>query len=123
MHAAQDPELVQLRNERCRGPASSSAWPWKFDHIETLKQAVLAGLGVAFISMHAIRSEVATQRLHALRVKGVRIVRHFHVIHNQARSVTASGRAFVTLLERTRAPFGSTRTPLRLDEPLIATED
>lgn len=71
----------------------------ELDHVEAIKQAVMAGLGLAFVSTHAIRGETATRRLHALRIRGLRVRRHFHVIHNEARALTASGRAFMALLE------------------------
>jgi DNA-binding transcriptional LysR family regulator len=69
-------------------------------HTEAIKQAVMAGLGVAFLSIHAIRVELETRRLSALRLRGHRVRRHFHVIHNEARTLGASARAFVKLLER-----------------------
>jgi len=56
-------------------------------------------LDVAFASMYAVRGEVGTGRLHPLRLKGVRRRRHFHVIHNENRTLTASGRAFMEALE------------------------
>src|SRR5206468_9928738 len=68
-------------------------------HTEAIKQAVMAGLGVALVSVHAVRGDVASGRLRALRLKGVRIRRHFHVIHNEARTLGASARAFIGLLE------------------------
>jgi DNA-binding transcriptional LysR family regulator len=68
-------------------------------HTEAIKQAVIAGLGVAFVSSHAIAGEIRTGQLSALRLRGHRIRRHFHVIHNEARTLGASGRAFVDLLE------------------------
>jgi DNA-binding transcriptional LysR family regulator len=71
----------------------------ELDHIEAIKQAVMAGLGVAFVSMYAVRGEIATRRLRAVRLKGLRVRRHFHVIHNEARTLTVSGRAFMALLE------------------------
>ena len=67
-------------------------------HTEAIKQAVIAGLGVALVSVHAVRGEIASGRLHALRLKKVRIRRHFHVIHNEARALSASARAFLDLL-------------------------
>jgi DNA-binding transcriptional LysR family regulator len=70
----------------------------ELDHIEAIKQAVMAGLGVAFVSTYTVRGEIATRRLSGLRLKGLRIRRHFHVIHNEARTLTASGRAFMELL-------------------------
>jgi DNA-binding transcriptional LysR family regulator len=68
-------------------------------HTEAIKQAVMAGLGVAFVSVHAVRGEVASGRLHALRLEGSPIRRHFHVIHHPARALGRSARAFVDLLE------------------------
>jgi DNA-binding transcriptional LysR family regulator len=73
----------------------------ELDHTEAIKQSVMAGLGVAFVSVYAVRGETATGRLHALRLRGVRIQRHFHVIHHEARRVTASARAFMELLDQT----------------------
>jgi DNA-binding transcriptional LysR family regulator len=72
----------------------------ELDHTEAIKQAVIAGLGVAFVSMHAVHGEVAAGRLRALRLRGLRIQRHFHVIHNEARLLPASARAFLEVLEK-----------------------
>ena len=73
----------------------------ELDHTEAIKQGVMAGLGVAFVSTYAVQGEIAAGRLHALRVRGLRIQRHFHVIHHEARRVTASARAFMELVDRT----------------------
>src|SRR5882672_9485275 len=70
----------------------------ELDHTEAIKQAVMAGLGVAFMSVYAIRGELATGRLHSLRLRGIRVQRHFHVIHHEARRITASARAFMEVL-------------------------
>lgn len=64
-------------------------------HTEAVKQAVMAGLGVAFVSVYAVRGEVDAGRLCRVPVRGLRIHRHFHVIHNEARTLTASARAFL----------------------------
>ena len=69
------------------------------EHPEAIKQAVLAGLGVAFLSIHTVHGEVATGRLHALRLRGLRLVRHFHLLHHEARTLSASARAFRELLD------------------------
>ncbi|HEX7785139.1 MAG TPA: LysR substrate-binding domain-containing protein [Methylomirabilota bacterium] len=69
------------------------------DHTEAIKQAVMAGLGVAFVSIHAVRGELEAGRLVRVRLRGVDIHRHFHVIHNEARVLTAGARAFVAALE------------------------
>ena len=49
----------------------------------------------SFLLRH--RGEVASGRLR-VRLKGLRIRRQFHVIHNEARALSASARAFVDLL-------------------------
>jgi DNA-binding transcriptional LysR family regulator len=67
-------------------------------HTEAIKQGVLAGLGVAFVSVYAIRGEQASGRLRALRIRGLRIVRHFHLIHHERRRVSAAARTFIELL-------------------------
>src|SRR5262245_58179050 len=70
----------------------------ELDHTEAIKQAVMADLGVAFVSVHAIRREVASGHLAGVRLAGVPIRRHFHVIHHEARTLGPSARAFVQLL-------------------------
>jgi DNA-binding transcriptional LysR family regulator len=79
------------------------------EHPEAIKQAVLAGLGVAFLSIHAIPGEVASGRLQALRLRGLRLVRHFHLLHHEARTLSASARAFRALLETARINGRETR--------------
>src|SRR5712692_6160310 len=71
-------------------------------HTEAIKQAVIAGLGVAFVSIHAIRGDLVVGSLRAIRLKGLRIQRHFHIIHNEARTLSTSARAFIELLKTTR---------------------
>jgi len=58
-------------------------------HTEAIKQAVMAGLGVAFVSIYAVCGELDTGRLQRARLRGPGIQRHFHVIHNEARTLTA----------------------------------
>jgi DNA-binding transcriptional LysR family regulator len=70
----------------------------ELDHTEAIKQAVMAGLGVALVSVYAVRGELQTRRLRALRLRGLRIRRHFHVLHNEARAVSASVSAFAAFL-------------------------
>jgi DNA-binding transcriptional LysR family regulator len=71
----------------------------ELDHTEAIKQAVMAGLGVAIVSRHAVKGELTTGRLRALRLRGLPIRRHFHVIHHEARALAPAARAFVELLQ------------------------
>jgi DNA-binding transcriptional LysR family regulator len=73
-------------------------------HTEAIKQAVMAGLGVAFVSIYAARGELETGRLQRVRLRGLRIQRHFHVIHNEARALTIRAKAFIAALQRFGQP-------------------
>jgi DNA-binding transcriptional LysR family regulator len=72
----------------------------ELDHTEAIKQSVMAGLGVAFVSTYAVAGELRSRQLAVVRVRGLRIRRHFHVIHGEQRELSASARAFLPLLER-----------------------
>jgi DNA-binding transcriptional LysR family regulator len=68
-------------------------------HTEAIKQGVSAGLGVAFVSIYAVRGELETGRLERVRVRGLDIHRHFHVIRNEAKMLTARAKAFIAALQ------------------------
>ena len=44
------------------------------------------------------RGEVASHRLASVRLRGLRVCRHFHAIHSEARTLSAEARAFVAML-------------------------
>jgi DNA-binding transcriptional LysR family regulator len=71
----------------------------ELDHTEAIKESVIAGLGVAFVSVHAIRGEARARELAVVPVRGLRIRRHFHVIHGEGRPLPASARAFLAVLD------------------------
>lgn len=91
---------TRLLTERALQRAGLECRPvMELDHTEAIKQAVMAGLGVAFVSVHAVRREIAARHLASLRVRGLELRRHFHVIHDEDRPLSGSARAFVSLLE------------------------
>ncbi|MGC3999370.1 MAG: LysR substrate-binding domain-containing protein [Anaeromyxobacter sp.] len=61
---------------------------------ETIKQAVMAGMGVAFISLHAIGLELATQQLAILPVEGLPVMRAWNVVHRAGKALTPAAAAF-----------------------------
>lgn len=68
---------------------------------ETIKQAVMAGMGISFISSHTVGLEVATGRLVVLDVVGLPIVRDWYVIHLHDKRLSPIAGAFrAFLLER-----------------------
>jgi LysR family transcriptional regulator, low CO2-responsive transcriptional regulator len=67
---------------------------------ETIKQAVMAGLGIAFISAHTIASEVEAGRLVILDVKGMPIRRQWFGVMRSDRTVSPAMAAFHDFLLR-----------------------
>jgi DNA-binding transcriptional LysR family regulator len=51
------------------------------DSNETIKQAVMAGLGIAFLSGHTTAAELADGRLVALDIEGLPAMREWFVVH------------------------------------------
>jgi DNA-binding transcriptional LysR family regulator len=47
---------------------------------ETIKQAVMAGLGIAMLSLHTVAQEIRDGRLVVLRVEGTPVVRKWFVV-------------------------------------------
>jgi DNA-binding transcriptional LysR family regulator len=60
---------------------------------ETIKQAVMAGLGIALISAHTIAAELADGRLVRLDVEGLPIVRQWFVVHRADRPLSPAASA------------------------------
>jgi LysR family transcriptional regulator for metE and metH len=60
---------------------------------ETIKQAVMAGMGVALISAHIIAAEVADGRLAVLDVAGLPIVREWFVVKRREKRLLPAARA------------------------------
>jgi DNA-binding transcriptional LysR family regulator len=55
---------------------------------ETIKQAVMAGLGIAIISAHTCHSELAEGKLALLQAEGLPLVRQWFLIHRPDRELT-----------------------------------
>ena len=68
---------------------------------ETIKQAVMAGMGLAFLSLHTVASEIEQKRLRPLRIPGLPIQRQWHVVHRRARTLSPVAEALrYFLIER-----------------------
>lgn len=65
---------------------------------ETIKQAVMAGMGLSFLSAHTVGLELSAGKLAVLDVIGLPIVRDWYVIHlkeKQLAPIAAAFRAFL----------------------------
>jgi LysR family transcriptional regulator, low CO2-responsive transcriptional regulator len=60
---------------------------------ETIKQAVIAGMGIALLSAHTIAAEYEAKRLAILRVEGLPIVRQWFVVKRREKRLLPAARA------------------------------
>jgi len=70
------------------------------DSNETIKQAVMAGMGIGLLSLHTVRLEQAAGRLVTLRVAGLPLRRQWFAVHSRQRQLTPSAREFLEYLLR-----------------------
>jgi DNA-binding transcriptional LysR family regulator len=65
---------------------------------ETIKQAVMAGMGLSFLSLRTIRHELASGHLVLLDVLGLPLVRHWHITHLASKRLSPAAREFKTFM-------------------------
>jgi DNA-binding transcriptional LysR family regulator len=70
------------------------------DSNETIKQAVMAGIGLGFLSLHTVRPELAAGRIAALDVQGLPLRRQWYVVHSSQRRLTPAADEFRQYLLR-----------------------
>lgn len=68
------------------------------DSNETIKQSVIAGLGIAFISQHTVSHELDEGRLVALRLDGLPVMRHWHAIRRSDKVLLPASQAMLEFL-------------------------
>ena len=84
---------------------------------ETIKQAVMAGLGLSLISAHTIEAELATGRLAVLDVKGMPIIRQWFIVRRANWTPTPVGEAIWDFAAAHAAEFMPTLMPTAELEP------
>ncbi len=67
---------------------------------ESIKQAVIAGLGLGFLSLHTVRTELAAGRLVLLDVEGLPVERQWYVVRRAARRLVPAAEEFGEFLVR-----------------------
>jgi DNA-binding transcriptional LysR family regulator len=65
---------------------------------ETIKQAVMAGMGLSFLSMRTIRHELASGHMALLDVQGLPQINHWYVTHLSSKKLSPAARAFKEFL-------------------------
>jgi len=66
----------------------------EFGSNEAIKQAVMAGIGIGFVSLHTTGLELTTKRLAVLRVAGMPVMRDWHVIHLNGKRLSSAASTF-----------------------------
>ncbi len=72
---------------------------------ETIKQAVMAGMGLSFISLRTVRHELASGHLALLNITGMPIVGHWYVTHLRQKKLSPAARAFKSFLIEQAEPL------------------
>lgn len=65
---------------------------------ETIKQAVMAGMGMSFLSLRTVRQELASGHLVLVDIQGLPIVRHWHITHLAGKRLSPAAGAFKDFL-------------------------
>jgi DNA-binding transcriptional LysR family regulator len=80
---------------------------------ETIKQAVIAGLGWSFLSLHTVGLELRTGLLQLLDITGAPVMRMWNVVHLNAKVLSPAAEAFrYFILEQGEAHLLAHDTPL-----------
>ena len=61
---------------------------------ETIKQAVIAGMGLGFLSLHTVGLEVRSRLLHVLTIEGTPVMRTWNLVHLLAKILSPAAEAF-----------------------------
>ena len=61
---------------------------------ETIKQAVIANMGLAFVSLHTVALELSVQQLVVLDVVGLPLMRRWYIVNVQRKPLTPAAESF-----------------------------
>lgn len=67
----------------------------ELDSNEAIKQAIVAGLGIAILSRHAVALETRKGHVVQLDVQGFPVVRHWYLVHPETRPLAPGAQLFV----------------------------
>jgi len=82
---------------------------------ETIKQGVMAGMGLGFISRHTIALELAAERLVILDIQGLPVVRAWYVLHREGKRLSPAAAEFFNYLRENGAACIK-----KMQEPAVA---
>ncbi len=68
---------------------------------EAIKQAILSGAGISFLSEMSVKKECERGEMSIVRVRGLEISRHFHLVTRRGRNLAPAAKAFIdNILQR-----------------------
>ncbi|MDR0286589.1 MAG: LysR family transcriptional regulator [Clostridiales bacterium] len=68
---------------------------WVCNSMDTIKEAVMAGLGVSVMPGIAVKNEIDSGKLYAKTVEGICFYRTFKIIHHKNKYITSSLKKFI----------------------------
>jgi DNA-binding transcriptional LysR family regulator len=71
---------------------------------EAIKEAVLQGVGLAILSVYAVRKDLRSGLLHAVEVRGMRCDRDMYIVRDLRRVLPSPARLFLAFLESHPVP-------------------
>lgn len=72
---------------------------------ETIKQAVMAGMGLSFLSLRTIRHELASGHIVLLDIEGLPLIRHWHVTHLASKRLSPAAQELKTFFIEEAGPL------------------
>ncbi len=72
---------------------------------ETIKQAVMAGMGLSFLSLRTVRHELAAGHLALVDINGMPIMGHWYVTHLSQKKLSPAAKAFKAFLIEQGGPL------------------
>jgi LysR family transcriptional regulator, low CO2-responsive transcriptional regulator len=66
---------------------------------ESVKNAVVGGLGSSFVSVMSVRKELEREELAIVRIDGLDIIRHFYLASRSGRELSPAARVFAEIAE------------------------
>ena len=105
---AQEPFVVREKGSDTWHAMAKGFGPWlsklrigmEVGSNETIKQAVMAGMGVAFLSAHAVALELQVGRLVTLDVEGFPHLENWYAVHHRGKRLPPVAIAFEEFLQK-----------------------
>lgn len=69
----------------------------EMENPESVKKAVQSGLGIAFISLFAVETELKAKSLAAVVVRGIDITRELKIVHRKDKHLSRAARTFIEM--------------------------